>query len=193
MIICPSRVRGRARVSTKQYKTKQNNINYSSSNNNLNKEREENACANSLFECFMNEKKKWRENLLENTEWVDSVVSYSKKGEEIAGSIPAALDCFDQYNTLSRNSIGICCEADYANKFLGFWRHNNFTTDMEELARKGSKRWPRHRRILFLHRIPPTTMVIPPGQIPTHKHNHCHERRFSTCGRDSMARNCRDK
>ena len=93
----------------------------------------------------MNEKKKWRENLLENTEWVDSVVSYSKKGEEIAGSIPAALDCFDQYNTLSRNSIGICCEADYANKFLGFWRHNNFTTDMEELA-TGRKERPKARK-----------------------------------------------
>jgi len=44
---------------TIQNNTKQNNINYSSSNNNLNKEeddKEENACANSLFECFMNEK-----------------------------------------------------------------------------------------------------------------------------------------
>jgi|GEM_PF-6892722 len=114
--------------------------NYSSSNNNLNKD---------IYigvedqKISFNEKKEiWIKELLEDKAWIKLLGEYSGKEEEITPFIVPAIDKFVQFVKLTDNVLEICSKAEFSARFIGYWRYNNFTTDMEKLAtgRKASER-----------------------------------------------------
>jgi len=117
--------------------------NYSSSNNNLNKEREENASvkiSSNINSLDLIEK--IGKELVSDPSWCDSVAKFTRKGDEIAAVIPEAVRCFINFLEIIGCTEEICTKKEFEQRFLGFWRHNNFTTDMEKLAtgRKASER-----------------------------------------------------
>ena len=131
---------------TIQNNTKQNNINYSSSNNNLNKEREENACAkNSNNINSLDLIEKIGKELVSDPSWCDSVAKFTRKGDEIVVVIPEAVKCFINFLLITGCTEEIRTKKEFEQRFLGFWRYNNFTTDMEELA-TGRKERPKARK-----------------------------------------------
>ncbi len=76
----------------------------------------------------------WKMEMLNDEEWCATLVRYSGKGILILNNAYQIMKCFDDYVILRSSENTIQTKKDYQSGLFGWWRYNNWETDLQILT-----------------------------------------------------------
>ena len=76
----------------------------------------------------------WKMEMLNDEDWCATLVRYSGKGILILHNAYEIMKCFDDYVILRSSENTIQTKKDYQSGFFGWWRYNNWETDLQILT-----------------------------------------------------------
>lgn len=101
---------------------------------NLNNIDHNNARARENDQSLKAEWDQWKMELLNDEDWCASLVRYSGKGLAIIEHAFDAMTCFDDFIVLKAQEDTTKTKKEYQMSFIGWWRYNNWETDMRVLT-----------------------------------------------------------
>ena len=101
---------------------------------NLNNIDHNNARARENDQSLKAEWDQWKMELLNDEDWCASLVRYSGKGLAIIEHAFDAMTCFDDFIILKAQEDTTRTKKEYQMSFIGWWRYNNWETDMRVLT-----------------------------------------------------------
>lgn len=79
----------------------------------------------------------WKMDLLNDGDWCNLLIRIGGKGTSLLEKAYDAMRCFDDFNLLRALGDTVRTRKEYQSRFIAWWRHNHWETDMQILA--GSK------------------------------------------------------
>lgn len=76
----------------------------------------------------------WKMEMLNDEDWCATLVRYSGKGILILNNAYEIMKCFDDYIILRSSENTIQTKKDYQSGLFGWWRYNNWETDLQILT-----------------------------------------------------------
>ena len=76
----------------------------------------------------------WKMEMLNDEDWCATLVRYSGKGILILNNAYEIMKCFDDYVILRSSENTIQTKKDYQSGLFGWWRYNNWETDLQILT-----------------------------------------------------------
>ena len=76
----------------------------------------------------------WKMEMLNDEDWCATLVRYSGKGILILNNAYEIMKCFDDYIILRCSENTIQTKKDYQSGLFGWWRYNNWETDLQILT-----------------------------------------------------------
>ena len=76
----------------------------------------------------------WKMEILNDEDWCATLVRYSGKGILILNNAYEIMKCFDDYIILRSSENTIQTKKDYQSGLFGWWRYNNWETDLQILT-----------------------------------------------------------
>lgn len=76
----------------------------------------------------------WKMEMLNDEDWCATLVRYSGKGILILNNAYEIMKCFDDYIILRSSKNTIQTKKDYQSGLFGWWRYNNWETDLQILT-----------------------------------------------------------
>lgn len=76
----------------------------------------------------------WKMEMLNDEDWCATLVRYSGKGILILHNAYEIMKCFDDYIILRSSENTIQTKKDYQSGLFGWWRYNNWETDLQILT-----------------------------------------------------------
>lgn len=76
----------------------------------------------------------WKMEMLNDEDWCATLVRYSGKGILILNNAYQIMKCFDDYVILRSSENTIQTKKDYQSGLFGWWRYNNWETDLQILT-----------------------------------------------------------
>ena len=76
----------------------------------------------------------WKMEMLNDEDWCATLVRYSGKGILILHNAYQIMKCFDDYIILRSSENTIQTKKDYQSGLFGWWRYNNWETDLQILT-----------------------------------------------------------
>ena len=76
----------------------------------------------------------WKMEMLNDEDWCATLVRYSGKGILILHNAYEIMKCFDDYVILRSSENTIQTKKDYQSGLFGWWRYNNWETDLQILT-----------------------------------------------------------
>jgi len=76
----------------------------------------------------------WKMEMLNDEDWCATLVRYSGKGILVLNNAYEIMKCFDDYIILRSSENTIQTKKDYQSGLFGWWRYNNWETDLQILT-----------------------------------------------------------
>ena len=92
------------------------------------------ACESEKIRALKAEWDQWKMEMLNDEDWCATLVRYSGKGILILNNAYEIMKCFDDYVILRSSENTIQTKKDYQSGLFGWWRYNNWETDLQILT-----------------------------------------------------------